>query len=139
MGVVVAPCSPADPTEQVFELPWGFPTLNDLLRETSHHWSNRSKSKRKWQTIIIAEIKRARIKKYAGPVGITISYYPPNRKRDPDNAAAVVRKYVLDALQQSQVIEQDNWSGIDYLRDNFCDPIKDDPKIKVNIKGTLKQ
>ena len=123
---------------QEVSLPWGFPTLNDLLHMTSKHWTLRSKAKKQWQHVIQLALRQAKIKPLSGAVDVTLEFIPPNGRRDPDNASAVVRKYALDALQAEGIIEQDNWSGISGLHDEYHEPNKDDPKIILKIKGELK-
>lgn len=124
---------------QEFELPWGFPTLNDLLKMTSQHWRRRSESKRNWEQVIAACIKSAKIKPTIGAVHVTFRLVPPNARRDPDNASAVIRKYVLDVLQTVGVIEQDNWGGIIGLDDDYAAPDKEKPHIIITLRGHLKK
>tara|TARA_R110002051_G_scaffold8689_2_gene35801 strand:- start:5192 stop:5596 length:405 start_codon:yes stop_codon:yes gene_type:complete len=124
---------------QTFELPWGFPTLNDLLQMTSQHWRRRSKSKKDWAVVIAARIKAAKIKPTIGAVHVTFRLVPPNARRDPDNASAVIRKYVLDVLQDVGVIEQDNWGGIIGLDDDYAKPDKNNPHIVITLRGHLKK
>jgi len=118
-------------------LPWGFPTLNDLLRLTASHWHRRAWEKRKWEHVVIQHVQAAKTKPTTGPVHLSFRYVPPNRRRDPDNTSAVVRKYALDALQQIGIIEQDNWAGIIGLHDEYADPDKSDPHIMMTIRGEI--
>lgn len=123
---------------QQFVLPWGFPTLNDLLQITSQHWSRRSKAKKQWETIIALKIRSARLRPTIGAVHIGFKYIPLNRRQDPDNCSCVIRKYTLDALQREGIIEQDNWSGIIGLHDDFASPDKHNPRVIVTLRGEIK-
>ena len=129
--------NPATATAQQVRLPWGFPTQNDLLRLTAQHWTKRSKEKKKWETVIALHVRAAKTKPTIGPVHLSFRYVPPNRRRDPDNTSAVVRKYALDALQQLGIIEQDNWGGIIGLHDEYAAPDKNDPHIIMTIRGEI--
>ena len=129
--------NPATATAQQVRLPWGFPTLNDLLRLTAQHWTKRSKEKKKWETVIALHVRAAKTKPTIGPVHLSFRYVPPNRRRDPDTTSAVVRKYALDALQQLGIIEQDNWGGIIGLHDEYAAPDKNDPHIIMTIRGEI--
>ena len=123
---------------QEIELPWGFPTLNDLLNITARHWSQRHKSKKQWQGVCKIAIRQGKLKPLAGAVDVTFIFFPPNARRDPDNASAVVRKFMLDSLQEEGIIEQDNWRGIAGLHDRFEEPDKVNPRIIMRIKGNKK-
>ena len=129
--------NPATATAQQVRLPWGFPTLNDLLRLTAQHWTKRNKEKKKWETVIALHVRAAKTRPTTGAVHISFRYVPPNRRRDPDNTSAVVRKYALDALQQLGIIEQDNWGGIIGLHDEYAAPDKSDPHIIMTIRGEI--
>ena len=128
---------PATHQAQQVKLPWGFPGLNDLLRLTASHWNRRAHDKRKWENVIITYVRAAKTKPTTGPVHLSFKYVPPNRRRDPDNTSAVVRKYALDALQQIGIIEQDNWAGIIGLHDEYAAPDKSDPHIMMTIRGEI--
>ena len=129
--------NPAKHQAQQVRLPWGFPTLNELLRLTASHWHRRAWEKRKWEHVVIQHVQAAKTKPPTGPVHISFRYVPPNRRRDPDNTSAVVRKYALDALQQIGIIEQDNWGGIIGLHDEYAAPDKSDPHIMMVIRGVI--
>lgn len=89
--------------------------------------------------MIAARIKAAKIKPTIGAVHVTFRLVPPNARRDPDNASAVIRKYVLDVLQDVGVIEQDNWGGIIGLDDDYAKPDKNNPHIVITLRGHLKK
>ena len=130
--------NPATHQAQQVILPLGYPGLNDLLQMTAQHWTKRSREKKKWEAVIALHVKKAKTKPTTGPVHLSFRYVPPNRRRDPDNTSAVVRKYALDALQQIGIIEQDNWSGILGLYDEYAEPDKSNPHIVMTIRGSLK-
>ena len=123
---------------QQVTIPWGMPTLNDLLQKTATHWQKRSSEKKKWHDIIAVQIIIARMRPTTGPVHVSFAFVPPHRRADPDNVSAVASKYILDELQHSQIIEQDNWAGIIGLHDTFKPPEKDNPHIVVTVRGQLK-
>ena len=51
-------------------------------------------------------------------VHVQFSWIEPNKKRDPDNIA-FAKKFILDALQQKEVIAGDGWKCIAGFTDSF--------------------
>lgn len=64
---------------------------------------------------ILKELKGIKIKK---PVFITFTWIEENKKRDLDNVC-FAKKFILDALQKSGVIENDNSRHVKGFTDKF--------------------
>ena len=52
------------------------------------------------------------------PVDFYITYYEKNKKRDKDNIASS-KKYILDALVKSGVLQNDGWKWVGNFKEEF--------------------
>lgn len=73
---------------------------------------------------------------FQGKTYLHFRWIEPNRNRDLDNVC-FAKKFILDALVRSEVIETDGWSGVMGFTDEFGVDA-DDPRIEVVIEGRLK-
>lgn len=78
---------------------------------------------------IAEQLKDVRIEK---KVFISYIWYEPNMKRDLDNIA-FAKKFIQDALVQSEVLKNDGWKNIAGFKDNFYID-KENPRIVVEIE-----
>jgi Holliday junction resolvase RusA-like endonuclease len=67
------------------------------------------------------------------PVFVEITWVEGNKKRDLDNIC-FAKKFVLDAMVKSGLIENDNWSHVKGFLDRFA---LGEPQVIVNIKECL--
>ena len=75
------------------------------------------------------QLKDVRIEK---KVFISYIWYEPNMKRDLDNIA-FAKKFIQDALVQSEILKNDGWKNIAGFKDNFYID-KENPRIVVEIE-----
>lgn len=80
-----------------------------------------------WQTKNLDKVKNY-------PVTIEMHWYTPNEKKDPDNVA-FAKKYILDALVENGILENDGRKQILGFKDLFFTD-KKEPRIKVGIHET---
>lgn len=78
---------------------------------------------------IAEQLKDVRIEK---KVFISYIWYEANMKRDLDNIA-FAKKFIQDALVQSEVLKNDGWKNIAGFKDNFYID-KENPRIVVEIE-----
>lgn len=70
------------------------------------------------------------------PVQIAFTWYEVNKKRDKDNVA-FAKKFILDALVEHKVLQNDGWQNIDSFSDSFkIDTAR--PRVEVIIRETGK-
>ncbi len=86
---------------QTFTIPGKLPSLNDLIHATNHSRYSGNDLKRKAQITIGWAIRAAHMTPMTGLLDVTIDWYEPNKRRDPDNVFSAV-KYILDALQPAR-------------------------------------
>lgn len=97
------------------------------------HYRGRNKVKQEFHTMIGKTLSKDY--KISSPLTTHYKVYYKNKLSDAPNIVAVIDKFLMDALQEHGVIEQDNvqhytkssWEVIEQDRDN--------PRIIVTIKG----
>ena len=78
------------------------------------------------------QIKGERLSRLDGLRHYRFTWYEPNRRRDPDNVASAI-KFVLDAMQQAGIIENDGWKQVQSIHHEF---IRSDSIIGVEVEVT---
>ena len=115
-----------------FTIPGRLDGMNTLIAANRKNPYIGAKEKRKQQDIVIKAIRFHRLKGVRNyPVPIKIDWYEKNSRRDPDNISAA-KKFIFDALQETDVLKNDGFHEIKALRDDFhIDKLK--PRIEVEI------
>lgn len=100
----------------VFEIPFRLPSLNDYIDvcRSSKNAGN------KYKTSIEDDIQwfLRKMGKIDEPIFLTFEWHEPNLKRDKDNVC-FAKKFILDALQKSGVITNDNNRFVKGFHDFF--------------------
>lgn len=94
------------------------PSLNEYINACRVNRYAGASMKKKCQDAILWEIRRQIKADIDTPVVITFKWYEPNRKRDLDNIC-FAKKFILDALQESGRLENDNWRHVEGFSDEF--------------------
>ena len=116
-----------------------FPTLNEVIRDTKKHWYRYSKGKKDHTKVVRIKALEDYLpilqSDYDGtivyPIGLQFDWYRKNKRTDPDNVA-FAKKYILDGLQEADIIGNDNWAIIQGFRDSFYID-KKNPRVEVSI------
>jgi len=106
------------------------PSFNDVVfaNRSSHHVG--AKQKIKAQREIRYYIRD--LPKIEKPVKIHFTWIEKNRRRDLDNVAGGGRKFILDELVESGIINDDNQKWVKGFTDNF--EIGDDYRVILEIE-----
>jgi len=72
--------------------------------------------------------------KFKGKVRLDFIWVERDKKRDLDNIC-FAKKFILDALVKNQIIQTDDWKGVEGFTDSFLVD-KDNPRIEVIIEGS---
>jgi len=88
------------------------------------HFHEESPVKKYYTQLIISMLKRPRIK-LSGKIKVKYSLYYKNAKSDLMNVVSVLDKYLMDALQEAGIIENDN---VEYYTNNEIEVIGKDEK-----------
>lgn len=113
-----------------FTIPFRLPSLNDYTDENraNKHAGNKVKQKTEEDIMWILKSVKTKIDK---PVYIKFIWYEQNRKRDKDNVA-FAKKFILDALQKSEILPNDNNQYILGFQDEFV--YRQGDKVEVEIR-----
>lgn len=111
-------------------IPGRLPGYNEL---TTGHWARRNRVKRVSMDIVTWEIMRQDIQPVSGKAIVQITCYEPSRKRDPSNVRSGAEKIILDALQNSGIIRNDNWRWLED-KPSMVEYDKHQPRVDVRIE-----
>ena len=108
------------------------PSLNEIIRVAKSHPQAYANLKRQ-HTMNISMNARHQIKKRVQPpVELIFTWYCKDRRTDPDNLTAA-RKFVIDGLVESGVLDDDGWEEIAGFTDTWVVD-KINPRIEIEIK-----
>lgn len=125
----------ANPAKQIgkFVIPWRLPGLNEFIASMNRtrYQGNELKRNTEKDIALCAEIGLDYDKPYSCAVHLNIHFVESNHRRDYDNIMTG-QKFILDALQQAGVIEDDDQAHVLPSRFSFSvDP--DYPRVEVEI------
>jgi hypothetical protein len=127
-------------------IPKRLPGLNEIIRWNNQRVPFLSKGK---YIVFKYTIKKRELEEYLvklfvvqtkGEAGKSIKYtrckivfhwYEPNRRRDPSNVCAGGRKFILDALVRSGILQNDNWLISDFSDSFFV--CRNKPRVDIFI------
>lgn len=92
------------------------PGLNDYVRACRAKWQCGNRVKQDAEKIIMWQLGRFR--KIRTPCFICFQWHEQTKRRDKDNVA-FAKKFVLDALQKAEKLENDNNNCVQGFTDTF--------------------
>lgn len=108
------------------------PNLNDYTKACRTNRFAGAKMKQESERIITAYIQQQlQNVSFKGAVRLSFRWFEPNKRRDLDNIC-FAKKFILDALVASGIIETDDWRGVVGFTDEFSID-KENPRIEVSI------
>lgn len=116
-----------------FFIPCLLPSTNEIINANRRSKYDGARQKKETQSVVCMAIRASNarpVEKY--PVFIDITWYEPNRKRDPDNIAGA-KKYILDAMQEAGIIRNDGWSEVAGYADFYCVAEPEDTGVLVRL------
>lgn len=97
--------------ENGFEIPFRLPSLNEVTLANRTHWAKGAKQKKEVQEQIAVCIMGARaagnLRPVTGQCTVHFTWHERTRRRDVDNVASG-KKFILDALQETGILPNDN-------------------------------
>lgn len=105
------------------------PGLNEYTQSNRNNKYGGNKLKQDTQKLIGCYIPKEVIRI---PIFIEFHWYEPNKKRDKDNVA-FAKKFILDCMVKSGIIQNDGWKEVIGFSDYFGVD-KDNPRVEVIIK-----
>lgn len=121
-----------------FTIPGQLPSLNDVIAKNRTNRYVGAKLKRETQNRIRLAARSKRIKPFSGAVRLTVRFFEPNRKRDPDNVYSAI-KFILDALVEEEIIQNDSQKFLRPKRpiEYEYDIDTSNPRVEVAIKEEI--
>lgn len=102
---------------QNFAITCKFPGQNEIIAASRRHYLRYADMKRRYSNLAAVSIKRAGIKPMVS-ADIHFVWIENNRARNPDNIGAGA-KFILDALVNTKIFENDGWSQITSIKHTF--------------------
>ena len=97
-------------------LPFGLPSLNDYIREINRNKYLGNKMKQEAQLDISFFLKG--VKPVNKPCIVHFTWVEKNKRRDLDNVA-FAKKFILDALVNEGILQNDNYKYVRGFTDDF--------------------
>lgn len=111
------------------------PTLNEYTNDNRTHFHKGAKVKKNatriCQTYIQQAINSGLVLPKL-PMDIKFTWYVKNRRKDKDNIA-FAKKFILDGMVASKLIENDGWAQIGEFRDAFI--VADSERVEIELIG----
>lgn len=115
------------------EIPGRLPGFNEIIEAAKSHFGEYAQMKETYTEMVAWLAKK--LPKY-GKVNITIIWYEPNEKRDPDNVQAGC-KFILDGLVKAGTIPNDTRRYIKSIT-HIPELDRENPRVEVEIIDTEK-
>ena len=106
--------------------------LNDYQNACRRNRYASAKLKREQQDIVLDAIYAADLLPILWKVDISFTWYEPNDRRDHDNVA-FAKKFILDALVEAKVLENDSSRYVGNFQDRFYKD-KSNPRVVVRLE-----
>lgn len=113
----------------VIEIPGRLPGTNEIIDAAKNNKYKYSRMKSEWTHTIAWLAKK--LPAY-NRVDITITWYEPNEKRDPDNIMGG-QKFILDGLVTAGVIQGDTQRYINSIK-HLWGVDRENPRVEVQIE-----
>lgn len=117
-----------------FNIPHKLPSLNEYQLACRSHWAVGAKLKKDTQRKIAACIQQAAAKQELRPVAgacvVHFVWYEKTKRRDADNIASA-KKYILDALQETGILPNDNRQFVQGFTDRIVDAAFDGVRVDI--------
>ena len=115
-----------------FEINRKLPSLNEYTKTNRYNKYAANRMKKDQQSYIrgaiYAQLGRIRIEK---PVNVHFIWVEENKRRDKDNIRFAA-KFILDALVETHVLQNDNWSCVNDLSDSYW--LEDKTRVIVELE-----
>ena len=112
--------------------------LNTYINAERRHRMQGANIKKRETNVCIAYLKQAinkgfDIDRVKYPLQITFKWYAKDRRKDLDNIA-YAKKYIMDAMQKVNLIENDGYKQVQRYTDIYLVD-KDNPRVEIEIRS----
>lgn len=115
----------------IMVIPGKLPGLNDMIAAARINRFESARQKKDNTELVAWCAKKAKLPRMKR-VGLVITWFEPNTKRDPDNVQAAV-KYIWDGLVAAGVLPNDGWRQQGPVQ-HIMAVDRDCPRVMVEIK-----
>lgn len=119
--------------EQHFTIYGQLAGANEYIDVCRRNRFGAARFKRQQEEAVWLAIKQAELKPQDTPTRISIEWYEPTARRDPDNIRFGV-KFILDALVRAEVLPDDRQKYISGISDTFAVD-KDNPRVEIILRS----
>ena len=112
-------------------IPGTMPGLNEMIDEARIHRMRSAEQKKLYTELVMWYAKKAKIPKMER-VSLNITWYEPNRRRDPDNVAGGGTKFILDGMVLAGVLDNDGWKQVKGIKHDF-EVDRGRPRVEIEI------
>lgn len=119
---------------QSFWIDGPLPGLNEIIDAAKIRrgkWNAYNDMKQEWGAVCVAAIRKARLRPVEGPIVLAFHWVEQAKRRDLGNIR-VGEKFVVDALVQEKILQNDGWKQVRGLRDTFGVD-KDNPGARIYL------
>lgn len=121
-----------------FIIPGRLPGMNEFHHECNRHrMAGAAMKKTAMEQCMWSMLECKKKKVHFDNCSVDITWYEPNKRRDPDNISAFGRKVIFDALQQMGVISNDGWKQISSITERWKVD-KQNPRIEIVLTEVIK-
>lgn len=106
--------------------------INEYIAAMNSNRFRGNALKRKNQDAVCQAIKKAGLEPIKRKIFLKFTWIEPNMRRDKDNVAAA-KKFILDALVEMKIIENDGWKYVEGFSDKFA-VNKNNPRVIVELE-----
>lgn len=112
-------------------IPGRLPCMNDLIAANRlNKYAGAGVKKKTQRQIILILQPQVQGRKFTEKVNIHIEYYEKDMRRDEDNVMSAA-KFILDALQDIELIPNDNRKYVHLMQEVFTD--RENPRIEIEV------
>lgn len=114
-----------------FIIPGRLPCMNDLIAANRlNKYAGAGVKKKTQRQIILILQPQVQGQRFTEKVNIRIEYYEKNMRRDEDNVMSAA-KFILDALQDMELILNDSQKYVHLTQEVFTD--RENPRIEIEV------
>lgn len=119
--------------EMKLVIPGRLPCMNDLIAANRlNKYAGAGVKKKTQRQIVLILRPQVQGQRFTEKVNIRIEYYEKDMRRDEDNVMSAA-KFILDALQDMELIPNDSRKYVHLTQEVFTD--RKNPRIEITIKG----
>ena len=112
-------------------IPGRLPCMNDLIAANRlNKYAGAGVKKKTQRQIVLILQTQVQGRKFTEKVNIRIEYYEKDMRRDEDNVMSAA-KFILDALQDIELIPNDNRKYVHLMQEVFTD--RENPRIEIEV------